>query len=275
MFPIKTTISQGFHTLSTGFPIFPGFSHVFPWSYHGFGEIYHNFTRIYNGFTWIYVGFTGIYRGFTGAYHGFPVIYHAWLITVDFSPIPYIMNIFFTSDRLNILFFNFWKLYLGFTIIGFYYCSTGIYHRWWITSRPLLRKWMVWTWAPQRLPNWCSKTRRGAAYIHSWNGRKKSSGKRRIHALVPKSFEHLCLHGARSGNTLQLNREQTSISATSLASRRQMCGARPQRWQNIVRNLGMFGCPLFLNRNSGAASARCKAFLQSEYRYHQNSWFHA
>ena len=36
MFPIKITISQGFHTLSTGFPIFPGFSHVFPWSYHGF-----------------------------------------------------------------------------------------------------------------------------------------------------------------------------------------------------------------------------------------------
>ena len=55
----------------------------------------------------IYRGSIGIYHGFTGAYHGFPVIYHAWLITVDFSPIPYIMNIFFTSDRLNILFFNF------------------------------------------------------------------------------------------------------------------------------------------------------------------------
>ena len=57
-------------------------------------------------------------------------------------------------------------------------------------------------------------------------------------------LQHFRLHVARSGSILMLAREQTNMANISLTSRRQMCGARPQRWQNRVRNLGMFGCGL-------------------------------
>ena len=99
-------------------------------------------------------------------------------------------------------------------------------------------------WAPQRLPNRCSKMRRGA---QNWICYQNCQGSAACNDSSPNPcqiLQHFRLHVARSGSILMLAREQTNMATISLTSRRQMCGARPQRWQNRVRNLGMFGCGL-------------------------------
>ena len=60
-------------------------------------------------------------------------------------------------------------------------------------------------------------------------------------------LQHFRLHFVRTGSTLSLARGRSNTATTFLASRRRMCGARPQRWQSRARNLGMFGCGLVPN----------------------------